>query len=304
MTIIAIDRLAPDTHSCCTQLDVHGYCIIRGAVPPLLVDRLANDLASDFQSTPHSTGPFYGEKTRRFHGLLRRSRHIGRFALDPLVVAIVETFLKPWCDTIQINLTQAIEIEPGGLPQPPHRDQDMWPVRPPDVEYMINVMWPFTSYRAENGATLIWPGSHRRQDDIVMPLEEAIAAEMNPGDALVFLGSTLHAGGANRSLDARRGMIISYSLGWLKPYELPWLAYPPEIARSLPRSLMSLAGYQAHRPNLGTYEGRCPSLLLSDAADAAQGAIDILHPEQEQLIADYRAGRLSPNTASQPGDDG
>lgn len=304
MTIIAIDRLAPDTHSCCTQLDAHGYCIIRGAVPPLLVDRLANDLASDFQSTPHSTGPFYGEKTRRFHGLLRRSRHIGRFALDPLVVAIVETFLKPWCDTIQINLTQAIEIEPGGLPQPPHRDQDMWPVRSPDVEYMINVMWPFTSYRAENGATLIWPGSHRRQDDIVMPLEEAIAAEMNPGDALVFLGSTLHAGGANRSLDARRGMIISYSLGWLKPYELPWLAYPPEIARSLPRSLMSLAGYQAHRPNLGTYEGRCPSLLLSDNAGAAQGAIDILHPEQEQLIADYRAGRLSPNTASQPGDDG
>jgi len=304
MTIIALDRLLPDTHSCCTQLDAQGYCIIRDAVPSILVDRLANDLAPDFQTTPHSTGPFYGERTRRFHGLLRRSRYMGRFALDPLVVAIVERFLKPWCDTIQINLTQAIEIEPGGLTQPPHRDQDMWPVHSPGVEYMINVMWPFSAYRAENGATLIWPGSHKRQEEVVMPLEDAIAAEMNPGDALVFLGSTLHAGGANRSRGARRGMIISYSLGWLKPYELPWLAYPPDIARSLPRSLMSLAGYQAHRPNLGTYEGRCPSLLLVDNADAAKGAIDILHPEQEQLIADYRAGRLSPNTARQPSDDG
>jgi ectoine hydroxylase-related dioxygenase (phytanoyl-CoA dioxygenase family) len=304
MTIIALDRLVPDTKSCCEHLEAEGYCIVRNAVPSSLVDRLASDLAQDFAATPHSVGPFYGETTRRFHGLLRRSRQMGRFALDPLVVAVVERFLQPWCDTIQLNLTQAIEIEPGGVAQPPHRDQDMWPVHTAGVEYMINVMWPFSAYRAENGATLIWPGSHRRQDEIVMPAKDAVAAEMDPGDALIFLGSTLHAGGANKSANSRRGMIISYSLGWLKPYELPWLAYPPEIARSLPRPLMTLAGYQAHRPNLGTYEGRCPSLLLNAIGDGKQGAVDVLRPEQERLIADYRAGRILPDFAGSPPEDG
>src|SRR3546814_9071431 len=39
------------------------------------------------------------------------------------------------------------------------------------------------------------------------------------GSAVIFLGSTLHAGGANRSTQSRRGMIISYCQAWLKPWE-------------------------------------------------------------------------------------
>ncbi len=87
-------------------------------------------------------------------------------------------------------------------------------------------------------------------------------------------------------------MIVSYSLGWLKPYELPWLAYPPEIAKSFAPELAALAGYRAHRPNLGTHEGRCPSHLLT-GEPAGLGAVDALRPEQEELIALYRAGAIS-----------
>jgi ectoine hydroxylase-related dioxygenase (phytanoyl-CoA dioxygenase family) len=49
---------------------------------------------------------------------------------------------------------------PGALPQFPHRDQDMWRGPTGEVEYLINVMWPFTDYRRDNGTTLIWPRSH------------------------------------------------------------------------------------------------------------------------------------------------
>jgi ectoine hydroxylase-related dioxygenase (phytanoyl-CoA dioxygenase family) len=156
------------------------------------------------------------------------------------------------------------------------------------------VMWPFTPYRTENGATMVWPESNRRQDEIVLPEQEAIAAEMDPGDVLLFLGSTLHAGGVNRTTASRRGMIISYSLGWLKPYELPWLAYPPEIARGFSPRVAALAGYRAHRPNLGTHEGRCPSFLLENGIDSFQGAIDALLPEQEALIDAFRSGEFFP----------
>jgi ectoine hydroxylase-related dioxygenase (phytanoyl-CoA dioxygenase family) len=275
------------------QLRENGFCLVQGAAPTTQVQALAHDLEPLFDETALSIGPFYGDTTKRFHGLLRRSQHMASFVLQPQLLAAVRAILGGHCDSIQLNLTQAIEILPGGDAQPPHRDQDMWPVRSAGVEYLINVMWPFTPYRAENGATILWPGSHRRQDEIVIDPGEAVSMEMDPGAALLFLGSTLHAGGANRTNVSRRGMIVSYSLGWLKPYELPWLAYPPEIARAFTSELAALAGYQAHRPNLGTFEGRCPSFLLKEEAQSL-GAIDALRPEQEELIALFRSGALDP----------
>lgn len=283
-----------------TSLLENGYCVIPDVIAPDAVAALALALNKDFRATPMAHGPFYGASTKRFHGLLSRTSLTHDFVLHPLVIDIVQTVLGPACDRIQLNLTQAIEIQPGGQAQPPHRDQDMWPVRVPGVEYLINVMWPFTPYTEENGATLVWPGSHRRQGEIVLDPAAAVAVEMDPGAALMFLGSTLHAGGANRTHAPRRGMIISYSLGWLKPYELPWLAYPPEVARSFPDDLRALAGYRAHRPNLGTYEGHCPSLIFEGNGEP-RGAIDILHPEQERLIEQYYAGEL-PHAADPNGD--
>ena len=276
---------------CTRQLLEEGYCIIRDLVPSAAVKALADDLAADFAATPPSVGLFYGDQTKRFHGLLRRSAQAEAFVMEPVILDLVETVLGPHCDRVQLNLTQAIEIEAGSPAQPPHRDQDMWPIHSPGVEYLVNVMWPFTPYSSENGATVIWPGSHVRQDELLIAREEAIAAEMEPGDALVFLGSTLHGGGANMTGRPRRGMIVSYSLGWLKPYELPWLAYPPEVARGFGKELAQLAGYRAHRPNLGTYEGRCPSTLL-EPETARHGAIDALRSEQEDLILAWREERI------------
>lgn len=279
------------------KLATDGYCIIPQAVPVALVDALAQDLAGDFERTPCASGPFYGERTKRFHGLLRRSVHMDDFVRHTLIMAIVQAVLGAGCDTIQLNLTQAIEILPGGDIQPPHRDQDMWPIRVPGVEYLVNVMWPFSPYTAQNGATRIWPGSHKRQDELLLAPEDAIDACMEPGEVLLFLGSTLHGGGANVTGAPRRGMIVSYSLGWLKPYELPWLAYPPEVARTLPPELAALAGYRAHRPNLGTFEGCCPSVLLCEQAVGPLGAIDALRPEQEALIALFREGLIPVGTS-------
>lgn len=275
------------------RLRAEGYCIIPDAMPTADVAALAADLSPDFEETALSVGPFYGDTTKRFHSLLRRSPFAAAFVGHPLILDVTHAILGPFCDRIQLNLTQAIEILPGGETQPPHRDQDMWPILSPGAEYLVNVMWPFTPYTADNGATIVWPGSHLRQDEIVMADDDAIAAEMEPGSALMFLGSTLHAGGANRTMASRRGMVISYCLGWLKPYELPWLAYPPEVARQFSPDIAELAGYRAHRPNLGTYEGRCPSRLLRSATGPARsGAIDVLRPEQEQLIGAYRAGQI------------
>lgn len=283
---------------CIADLHEHGYAIIKHLVSVDLIAALAADLDAQFAITGFSQGSFSGGETRRFAGLLKRSPHASYLVEHELILRIAQDILEPWCDHFSLNLTQAIELAPGSAPQVPHRDQDMWPcsglvAQDRRVEFLINVIWPLSDYTMDNGATLVWPGSHRRQDELLITPEEAVIAEMAPGSALVFLGSTLHAAGANRTDLPRRGIIISYCLGWLKPYELPWLAYPPEIARQFPRSLARLAGYQVHRPNLGTYEGRCPSLLL-DGVEEPSGAIDALLPEQEALISAWRQGSDAP----------
>lgn len=269
------------------RLLAHGYCII----PDLLArDRIAaveEELKPDFEETPFCKGDFYGNRTKRFGRLLGRSAIAAELVQHELVLGVVRAVLSPWCDTIQLNLTQALALHPGAPPQLPHRDQDMWRGPVGEIEYLVNVMWPFTPYTAENGATIVWPNSHGdRALDPEPPVGE-FAAELEPGSALLFLGSTLHGAGGNSSTAVRRGAIVSYCLGWLKPYENQWLAYPPDVAKRFSPDLAALVGYAQHRPNLGNFEGQCPSVLLQEVVPGRIGAVDALRPDQEQLLSDF-----------------
>ncbi|MEE4454415.1 phytanoyl-CoA dioxygenase family protein [Novosphingobium resinovorum] len=264
------------------RLDQDGWCVIEQALPGSVITALERDLQVPFAATPLSQGAFYGERTRRFGGLLKRSAHARDLVMHEAVLDLVEALLLPWCDRIALNLTQAIEIMPGALPQMPHRDQDMWQGPKGCVEYLVNVMWPLTAFTRQNGGTRLWTGSQLVQDVPALPEEEAVVPMVRPGDALVFLGSTLHGGGGNVSTAPRRGIIVSYCLGWLKPFELQWLVYPPAVARHFSPDLAALVGYAQHRPNLGNVEGQCPSVLLRDVVPANLPAIDALRLDQAE----------------------
>lgn len=285
----------PDTVSLLgAQLLRDGYLILPDLMPRARVAALAADLQPAFDQALFCDGDFYGDRTKRVGSLLARSRHAAAFVQHETILALAQEALGSWCDILQLNLTQAIELHPGAPRQLPHRDQDMWEGVKGEVEYLVNVMWPFTPYRADNGATIVYPESHgRRALDTAEP-GGAFAAEMAPGAALVFLGSTLHGAGENRTRDVRRGMIVSYCLGWLKPYENQWLAYPPVVARTFAPELAALVGYQQHRPNLGNYEGNCPSLLLGDAVPERIGAVDALRPDQAEMVAAFRRSLHAP----------
>jgi len=274
------------------ELADQGYCIIPNVLPKATINNLAMDLSPSFEATPVSQGPFYGDGTKRFGGVLSRSEHAVSLIQCPQILSLVESALSPWCDYFQLNLTQGIEILPGSCAQPPHRDQDMWGGQKGLIEYLVNVMWPFTPYTKENGATIIWPESHKAQDMTLFPEDDPIYAEAGPGDAIVFLGSVQHSGGANTTKLSRRGLIVSYSLGWLKPYELQTLVYPPEIARHFSPELAALIGYRVHKPNLGHVHGACPSQLLLDKQNGLERAIDYLKPEHEMLIEMWRDDML------------
>lgn len=279
--------LGPQIDHWSSLLLEEGWCVIRNLVPASEICALDIDLARDFEETPFCKGGFYGARTKRFGRLLTRSPLARRIVQHPLVLGISRNILGPWCDTIQLNLTQGLALHPGAPPQLPHRDQDMWRGAVGETEYLVNVMWPFTRYTAENGATIIWPHSHGARALSSETPGGEFPVELEPGSALLFLGSTLHGAGGNRSDEVRRGAIVSYCLGWLKPYENQWLAYPPDVARAFSPELAALVGYQQHRPNLGNYEGQCPSVLLQREVPERLAATDALRPDQAELLAGY-----------------
>ena len=279
----------PEVVNWLQQLNRDGYCIVPDLVPRETIMDLDREVAERFLDTPFSRGDFYGERTKRFGRLLLRAAVAPLLAEHPAILAIARALLGSYCDTIQLNVMQAIEIHPREIAQVPHRDQDMWHGPKGQIEYLLNVMWPLTPFREENGATVIWPQSHGAAA-LAEPCDMAgHVAQCDPGDAILFLGSALHAAGANRSSSPRRGIVAGYSLGWLKPYENLWLAYPPEAARHFSPSLAALAGYQQHRPNLGNVDGQCPSRLLAGNPNRPVAAIDALTPEQEALVAEHAA---------------
>jgi ectoine hydroxylase-related dioxygenase (phytanoyl-CoA dioxygenase family) len=270
------------------ELDRHGYCTVPNAISPGTVHELNQDLDPIFEATPFCDGDFYGRSTKRLGSLLKRSVHADKLVRHSLILEIANAILLPWCDRINLNLTQAIEIHPGAPTQYPHRDQDMWQGAKGEIQYLVNVMWPLSRFSKENGATMIWPQSH---DPANLAGGQRscppVSAKMEPGSVLLFLGSTLHCGGANSTGEIRRGIIISYCLGWLKPFENQWLIYPPEIARTFDPELATLVGYAQHRPNLGNVEGQCPSTLLRPDPPAHPAATDALRPDQAEALAEF-----------------
>jgi len=272
-------------------LRAEGYCVVRGAIDASVVAALNADLDAALADAPFCDGNFYGRSTKRLGAMLRRSSVAEAFVRHPLALGLADAVLRPWCDRVGLNLTQAIEIHGGALAQYPHRDEDMWGGPKGELDYLINVMWPLTDFTVANGATRLWPGSHLGAVGGVADEGDAVTPELAPGDVLVFLGSTLHGGGANATALPRRGLVVSYCLGWLKPFENQWLIYPPAIARTFSPELAALVGYAQHRPNLGNVEGRCPSELLWSDGLAGLPPADALNDEQTLALGDYVAGQ-------------
>lgn len=270
-------------------LRANGYVIFDRLLSKDVVDRLCGDLEPWFTATPRCEGDFYGWSTTRFGSVLLKSEEAYALALHPLMLSIMDSVLGPHCDWYQLNLTQAVRLHPGQRQQVPHRDEEMWPCQKGGAEYLVNVMWALSDFTVDNGATMLWPRSQFDPPSRDLRPEGAVIAEMPRGSALVYLGSITHCGGANTSNQPRTGLILSYSLGWLKQYENAFLSYPPAVAKAFPKALRDLIGYRIHRPNLGGYEGQDPSVLFETDSHALAATDAIPEAIAQELRAFYQA---------------
>ena len=176
--------------------------------------------------------------------------------------------LLPNCARYQLNLGHLLQRGPGSDEQWPHRDEAVWSDVPkPAPELQLATVIAFVDFTRENGATRIVPGSHRWPDRQLTPgeqlqqrapaPEEIAYAEMPAGSAVVYTGGTIHGGGSNVTDIPRRGVHMSFCLGWLRTEENNYLSTPPAVAATLPRVAQELLGYAVHNsiPRGGGYLG-------------------------------------------------
>ena len=249
---------------------------------------LYNELHPYFSNVENCQGEFYGNKTKRFSGLINKSPICRNLAINPVILDIVNFAIGRYCDCIQLNLTQAIEILPGQSAQFLHKDEVFFPVDA-GMETMINAIWAVSDVTKENGGTRVIPGSHKWPEGQQPQIGQTHSIEMKAGSVLLYYGSLYHGGGANIAQEGRKCAVISYSLGWLKQAENFYLSEPWERAKDYPEQLQRLLGYQIHRPNLGYVECVDPIEWLDAGQPPLTAAKDALTPDQNNLVEDYLA---------------
>ncbi|MEA3056502.1 MAG: hypothetical protein QOD30_1934 [Actinomycetota bacterium] len=238
-------------------LRADGAVIVEGLLDDDLLARFNADLDPLLDDAPPGgraflndvAGWFFGHQTRNVTGIAGKSRVFATEILThPVYRAVCDEILRPSCSTYQLNVAHVLDRGPGSDRQLLHRDELVW-VHLPEVhpEVQLASLIALVDYTADNGATLVAPGSHRWERDRQATDADLVPAEMPAGSAVIYLGSTIHGGGANVTTDqCRRGMHVSYCLGWLRTEENQYLATPLDVARTLPRESQQLLGYAVH----------------------------------------------------------
>lgn len=134
----------------------------------------------------------------------------------------------------------------------------------------------------EHDPAASWP------DQPVEQIRGGLAAKVQCGSALVYLGSATDCGSANWTDAPRTELILSSCLGWLKQYENAFLAYLPYVAGQSPRQLRGTLGYRIHRPDPGGYEGQDPVVLFDMNSHALPAVDSLSEPTALELQAYYR----------------
>ncbi|MFT5015191.1 MAG: ectoine hydroxylase-related dioxygenase (phytanoyl-CoA dioxygenase family) [Planctomycetaceae bacterium] len=263
-----------------------GALILANVLSEPDIQQFRTELDPYMGATEDGRDGFSGRSTTRTGALIARSAKARQMVMNTTVVAAANEFLAPFCQRIQLHLTQIIRLKPGQGKQPLHRDRWAWGKYMKDIEPQLNTIWAITDFTKENGATQVVPGSIGWADDRVATPEEICQAEMKAGSVLIYTGSVFHAGGENKSNADRIGANLTYTLGWLRQEENQYLSCPPEIARDFSAELQDMLGYTMGQFAMGYYtppaapgeQPECvtPAFAVRQVESGAMGGEDLL----------------------------
>jgi ectoine hydroxylase-related dioxygenase (phytanoyl-CoA dioxygenase family) len=248
-----------------------GYVILREIIGPGTVAAVHDQLDPYLQGRYPGRNDFEGYQSERVYGLLDKAPVIADLVAHPQVLALLDAVMEP---NYLLSACLAIQLNPGETAQTWHYDDAFVTIPKPRPWYFASAIWAIDEFTRANGATHILPGSHRwGGEPISGDRDDMVVAEMPPGSVVVFLGTTVHRGGDNRTAAKRLAVSPQYGAPWARPQETFMLSVRKEMAARYPERVQELLGYSIHPPFMGHADGRHPRKHLDPAFhDAAVSA--------------------------------
>jgi ectoine hydroxylase-related dioxygenase (phytanoyl-CoA dioxygenase family) len=254
MVAIARYQQDDDVELIVTALQDSGSVIIENVLSDAVLSGLSDDLRPEFDREGHLyQNEFNGHQTLRVGGVTKYSAHFPTLLLHPTVLMIADAILKPHCEVYQVGSTTAIEILPGEDAQVLHADDACYPSHLLPFEAQISALWALDDFTVENGATRVVPREMGVEKPEDASEEHVVQAVMPKGSVVIYLGSTIHGGGANRSDAPRKAVVNTYCLGWLRQEENQYLTLTKEEVAAQSDEMRRMLGFQAHGPYLGVW---------------------------------------------------
>lgn len=277
----SLDASSPMTTvaSLIDAINTSGGVTVRNLITPELASRIKSDLAPYFASDKPDKSGFFPTTTQRASGLFNHDSYI-ELATNPLFIAVANALVSStftfWRGDHQetitgkpiISSTVGFRVNPGGKQQVLHRDDNDYHPHPSSMPVMIGCVTALTKTTKENGATIAIPGSHLWSPERRPLNEEAVPAELEVGDAFIFLGNLYHAGGANITRDQYRETVGTFLCKpTLRPAENQFLMVPLEKAKKMSPQAQRMLGYGCCPPGVGFMNYQDPMRVLFGVED-------------------------------------
>lgn len=240
-----------------------GYVILENLLSPAECHQIRETVTPLLGRTGRNA--FEGHRTQRVYSLLNKTRACDRLIDHSRVLALLDRLFEP---NYLLSQLQLIKIHPGEDAQLLHPDDGLYPVPRPRRPLGAATIWAIDPFTADNGATVLLPGSNRWGDER-HPTDQdpRTTAEMPPGSCVFFVGTLWHGGGANTSRQPRLALTAQYCRPWLRPQEAFTLSTSRDTVRAVSEDIRRMLGYSIHPPSMGMVDGMHPKRLL-DSNDA------------------------------------
>lgn len=215
----------------------HGYLILERLIGPARLERAREALEARYALEGERGGweqPGTHPNVRRLCNLFAKGDVFVDLAVEPVLLAFAELVIGR---EFRWQAMNAHDPRPGiRTRQALHADRQFFA----GCQGYLNVIWALDDLTAENGATRLVPGSHRRPwpravlDNPLAPVEGEIQALAPAGSAILVHGDTWHGACDNNSAGTRRVLHLGYAC--------PNTAPQYEISATLPESVRQRLG--------------------------------------------------------------
>jgi hypothetical protein len=206
------------------HLQISGCCMLPHVIPASECEAIRDSVALTVHREKYPGAP---TNVGFIPSVINHNQSFAEYLTHARLITLLETMLGPH---VRISFTSAIINEPGNRRGEWHAD---WPfnqknaghipVPYPDVIMHITTLWMLSPFRADNGGTLVVPGSHRAPTnptavggpDPMQPLLTEMNVTGPAGSVLVMDSRLWHATAPNQSAEPRVALAVRYAPWWL-----------------------------------------------------------------------------------------